>query len=175
MSSSIPLSVRIPQDDFEWLTALDLKGATTPSDKLRAVIQRYRREHEGAQSYELALDWLRDLVQPFARDIAAYEHRNGERSEIVAAMIEWVPQLMALLASERLDGGDAPARARRVEDMLLQRSTALLSALLRLGVTPLETACDGTAYDGSALDRQLPRLAGLIEAMQAVRRTPPSP
>ena len=169
MSSSIPLSVRIPQDDFEWLTALDLKGATTPSDKLRTVIQRYRREHEGAQSYELALDWLRDLVQPFAKDIAAYEHRSDERSEIVAAMIEWVPQLMALLASERIEGADAAERARRVEDMLLQRSAALLSALLRLGVAPLETA-----YDGTALDRQLPRLAALINAMQTVRSNTPS-
>lgn len=167
MSSSIPLSVRIPSDDFEWLTTLDLKGAATPSDKLRAVIQRYRREHEGAQSYELALDWLRDFVQPFARDVAAYEHRSGERSEIVAAMLEWVPQLMALLASERIE--DDAAHARRVEEMLLQRGAALLAALLRLGVAPLETA-----YDGTALDRQLPRLAALIEAMQTVRRAAPS-
>lgn len=164
MSSSIPLSVRIPHADFEWLTALDLKGAATPSDKLRAVIQRYRREHEGAQSYELALDWLRDLVQPFARDVAAFEHRSGERSEIVAAMIEWVPQLMALLASERVE--DDGARARRIEEMLLQRGAALLSALLRLGVAPQETA-----YDRAALERQLPRLVALVDAMQAVRRT----
>lgn len=168
MSASIPLSVRIPQADFEWLTALDLKGAATPSDKLRAVIQRYRREHEGAHSYELALDWLRDLVQPFAKDIAAYEHHSGERSEIVAAMLEWVPQLMALLASEHVATADPAERARRIEDMLLQRSVALLSALLRLGVAPA-----ATAYDSDALERQLPRLTALLDALQTVRRNTP--
>jgi len=168
MATSIPLSVRIPQDDFEWLTALDIKGAATPSDKLRAVIQRHRREHEGEQSYELALAWLRDLIQPFAKGVAAFEHRSGERSEVLAAMIEWAPQLMALLSSERLAAEDSSARARQVEDMLLQRSAALLSALLRLGIAP-----HAVAYDAESLDRQLPRLAGLIDAIRLARATPP--
>lgn len=168
MTTSIPLSVRIPQDDFEWLTALDIKGAATPSEKLRAVIQRYRREHEGAESYELALAWLRDLIQPFANGVAAYEHRSGARSEIVAAAIEWGPQLMAVLSSERLGTEDGDQRARQVEDRLLQRSLALLGALLRLGVAP-----QAAAYDETALERQLPRLGGLLDAVRAARATPP--
>lgn len=164
MSVSIPLSVRVPQDDFEWLTSLDIKGATTPSDKLRAVIQLHRREHDGSQSYELALSWLRDVVQPFAREVAAYEHRLSKRSEVVAAMIEWVPQLMALLASEHIPSDASPARARQVEDMLLQRSVALLSTLLRLGITPASST-----YDENAMARQLPRLGELIDAVRAAQ------
>lgn len=166
MSVSIPLSVRIPQDDFEWLTALDIKGAVTPSDKLRAIIQRHRREHDGTQSYELALSWLRDLIQPFAREVAAYEHRTSKRSEVVAATIEWVPQLMALLASEHIQADASPARARQVEDMLLQRSVALLGALLRLGITPTSST-----YDDGAIARQLPRLGELIDAIRAAQQT----
>jgi hypothetical protein len=164
MSVSIPLSVRVPQDDFEWLTSLDIKGANTPSDKLRAVIQLHRREHDGSQSYELALSWLRDVVQPFAREVAAYEHRSSKRSEVVAAMLEWVPQLMALLASEHIHTDASPARARQVEDMLLQRSVSLLSTLLRLGITPASST-----YDDSAIARQLPRLGELIDAVRAAQ------
>jgi hypothetical protein len=52
--------------------------------------------------------------------------------------------------------------------MLLQRSAALLSALLRLGIAP-----HAVAYDAQALDRQLPRLAGLIDAIRAARAAPP--
>lgn len=160
MSTSIPLSVRIPQDDFEWLTSLDIKGATTPSDKLRAIIQRERHLHDGGDSYELALSWLRDMVQPFAKHVAAYEHRTAERSEIVAAALEWVPQLMALLASEHIHADASTERASTVEDMLLKRSVSLLSALLRLGISP-ETA----TYDPASISRQLPRLRSLIGAI----------
>jgi hypothetical protein len=167
MSISIPLSVRVPQEDFEWLTGLDVAGANTPSDKLRAIIQRYRRQRDGSESYELTLGWLRELVQPFARGVAAYEHHMEQRSEIVAAMLEWVPQLMALLASEQLDAEATSERARKIEDKLLQRSAALMGALLRLGVAP-----DVPAYDNTAIDRQLPRLGALIDAVRAARQAP---
>jgi hypothetical protein len=164
MSASIPLSVRIPQDDFEWLTTLDIDGAGTPSDKLRAVIQRHRRQLEGSQSYELALGWLRDLVQPFAREVAGYEHRTGERSEIVAAMLEWVPQLMALLASEHIPAQATAERARQVEEMLLQRGASLLGALLRLAVTPHHAV-----YDVDTMERQFARLDALVDAARSAR------
>lgn len=164
MSASIPLSVRIPQDDFEWLTTLDIDGATTPSDKLRTIIQRHRRQLDGSQSYELALGWLRDLVQPFAREVAGYEHRSGERSEIVAAMLEWVPQLMALLASEHIAANASADRARQVEEMLLQRGASLLGALLRLAVTPHHAV-----YDVATIECQLGRLDPLIDTARATR------
>jgi hypothetical protein len=165
MSISIPLSVRVPQEDFEWLTGLDVPGTSTPSDKLRAIIQRYRRQLDGSDSYELTLGWLRELVQPFARGVAGFEHRREQRSEIVATMLEWVPQLMALLASEQIDADASPERARKIEDQLLQRSTALISALLRLGVAP-----DVPAYDSVAIDRQLPKLAALVDAVRVARQ-----
>lgn len=165
MSVSIPLSVRIPQDDFEWLTGLDIAGANTPSDKLRAIIQRYRRQRDGSESYELTLGWLRELVQPFARSVAGYEHHREQRSEIVAAMLEWIPQLMALLASGQVDADTTLERARKVEDLLMQRTTALLASLLRLGV-----ASDVPAYDPAAIDRQLPKLGALIDAVRAARQ-----
>jgi hypothetical protein len=164
MTASVPLSVRIPQDDFEWLTTLAIDGASTPSDKLRAIIQRHRRQLDGSQSYALALGWLRDLVQPFSREVAGYEHRTGERSEIVAAMLEWVPQLMALLASEHIPASASPERARQVEEMLLQRGAALLGALLRLAVTPHHAV-----YDVDTIERQLDRLDALINAARAAR------
>jgi hypothetical protein len=165
MSVSIPLSVRIPQDDFEWLSTLDIKGASTPSDKLRAIIQRHRREHDGSQSYELALGWLREHIQPFVHEVAAFEHRTSQRSEVVAAMIEWTPQLMALLASEHIDANAGPARARQVEEMLLQRGMALLGTLLRLGITPTTPT-----YGAAAVERHLPQLGQLIDAVRAARQ-----
>ena len=37
------LSARIPTEDMEWLAGLDIQGAVSPSDKLRALIAQMRR------------------------------------------------------------------------------------------------------------------------------------
>ncbi|KAG9590341.1 hypothetical protein KCV01_g11892, partial [Aureobasidium melanogenum] len=165
MAVSIPLSVRVPQDDFEWLSALAVDGATTPSDKLRAIIQSHRRELEGTASYEAALGWLRQRVQPLAQEVASYEHRAGTRSEAIAAAMEWAPQLMALLVSSHVPAdAENDAAARQLEDLVLQKSAALLGALLRLGIgVPPPT------YSPDAIDRHVFPLGRLIDAVRVAR------
>src|SRR6516165_4075828 len=70
------LSARIPSEDMEWLAALDIQGAVSPSDKLRSLIGQMRRQHEGTLDYQGSLSWLRDLVAPFVTAIRAFEHQN---------------------------------------------------------------------------------------------------
>jgi hypothetical protein len=170
MPVSIPLSVRVPQDDFEWLSALAVDGAATPSDKLRAIIQSHRRELEGVSSYDAALAWLRERVQPLAREVAAHEHRAAERSDAIAAAMEWAPQLMALLISSHVPAeGDDGRTARQLEDSVLQKAAALLGALLRLGIgTPPPT------YAADAIDRHVIPLGQLIDAVRVARGQNPN-
>ncbi|GLQ97165.1 hypothetical protein GCM10007863_15850 [Dyella mobilis] len=164
MAISVPLSVRVSQDDFEWLNSLDIRGAVTPSDKLRAIIRRDRRQQDGIQSYELTLSWLREIIQPFVEALSEYEHRSHQRSEIIAAVVEWVPQLMALLASNSIPAEASAKRARQLENMLLQRSLAMLSALLRLGIAP-----ENATYDSNTYDRHLPLLGTLFDNVRSAR------
>jgi hypothetical protein len=165
MPVSIPLSVRVPQDDFEWLSALAVDGAATPSDKLRAIIQSHRRELEGVSSYPTALSWLRERIQPLAAEVAAHEHDAGTRSDVVAAAMEWAPQLMALLISSHVAAGEGSEQAaRQLEDFVLQKSAALLGALLRLGV-----GAAPPTYATDALDRHVFPLGQLIDAIRVTR------
>ena len=55
------LSARIPLEDIEWLASLDIQGAVSPSDKLRALIAQMRRQYEGTLDYEA------NYIERFAR------------------------------------------------------------------------------------------------------------
>ncbi len=45
------VSVRIPEDDLAWLVELQLPDATSPSDKIRALIADARRRGKGANDF----------------------------------------------------------------------------------------------------------------------------
>lgn len=129
------LSARIPAEDAEWLMSLDIQGAVSPSDKLRALIAQMRRQHEGTLDYATCVAWLRDLLAPFVTNIRTLEHRNRMHSEALTLAAEWLPQIMATLVSERAPARGEREKALEIEDVVVQRCFQFLASLLRLAVT----------------------------------------
>jgi hypothetical protein len=165
MSSQMQtLSVRVPTEDIEWLASLEIAGAATPSDKLRALIAQMRRQHQGTMDYAACVAWLRDLLAPFVVAIREVEHRQKLHSDAINAVIEWVPQIAATLLAERRFASDG-AKITELEDALIQRCFQLTTSLLRLGVTP-QAEC----YDPSAIGRHLARVIELVDLISAKRR-----
>jgi hypothetical protein len=160
------VSARIPSEDLEWLATLEVQGASTPSDKLRALLAQLRRQHEGSVEYSASLQWMRDLVAPFVTAIGAFEHRHGKHSEIVRLISDWVPQLMALLVSENGLGRDPLRKAQEIEEKLAGRAVQLLTGILRLGITPA-TDC----YDPQVLEKHLPPIIELSALIDSTRKT----
>ena len=167
MSSQMQtLSCRLPTEDIAWISALPIAGATTASDKLRALIAQIRRQNEGTLDYSGSVAWLREQIAPFVNALRDIENRHRMHSAAVNAVIEWVPVVMATMLSERAIGArDAEARARHIEETLLQRSFQLLTTLMRLGVTR-----QADCYDPSAIERHLPRVLELAELISAERQ-----
>lgn len=162
------VSVRIPSEDLIWLSALEISGTTTPSDKLRALIAQMRKQHQGTMDHLTCVAWLRDLVSPFVVALREVENRHRIHSDAINAVIEWAPQVMATLLSERRFGKDAPGQARDIEAALVQRCFQLSTTLLRLGVTPT-----AECYDPGVIERHLPKiieLANLISADRKLRK-----
>jgi hypothetical protein len=160
------VSARLPSEDLQWLSALELPGAVTPSDKLRALIAQMRKQYEGALDYSACLAWLRDLLAPFIIELRSVEHRERIHSAAVSAIIAWAPQIMATMLSARDFGEDGTARARELEDALVQSCFHLLMALLRLGVTP-----SAECYSPDVIEKQLPRITELVQLITANRET----
>ena len=68
-NKAVPLSVRISENDAAFLAGLDLPEATTPSDKIRALIWEARQRHQGGQVYGEAIQFQEDLLAPFLRQL----------------------------------------------------------------------------------------------------------
>jgi hypothetical protein len=160
------VSARLSSDDLQWLSALELPGAVTPSDKLRALIAQMRKQYDGALDYSACLAWLRDVLAPFVIALRGIEHRERIHSEAVSAIIAWAPQVMATMLSARNFGEDDVARARQVEDALVQSCFRLAMALLRLGITPA-----AECYTPDVIEQHLPRVTELVQLITANRDT----
>jgi hypothetical protein len=158
------LSARVPADDFAWLAGLEVPGAYTPSDKLRALIAQMRRQHEGALDYTACVAWLRELLGPLVAEIRGVEHRQQIHSAALTAIIEWTPQVMATLLAGRDRNGDDRESAAALERALVQQCFQLLSALLRLGITPT-----AECYTPDVIEKHLPRVLELTQLVSTNR------
>lgn len=160
------LSARVPSEDLQWLSALEIGGAVTPSDKLRALIAQMRKQHEGALDYTACTAWLRDLLGPFIARIRGMEHRERMHSAAIGVVAEWAPQIMATLLSEHQFEKDAAESARALEESVVRQCFQLLAALLRLGVTP-----DADCYRADVIETQLPRVLELVHVISTNRES----
>ena len=159
------LSARIPTADMEWLLSLDMQGAVSPSDKLRALIGQMRRQHDGTFDYQRSLSWLRDLVAPFVTAIRALEHQNRMHSEALTLAAETLPRIMATLLSERDLTADAKSRAMEIEEIVVQQCFQLSTSILRLAVTR-----DAGCYSADVFDRHVPSVLEIAEIVAQTRR-----
>ncbi len=148
------ISVRVPDEDLEWLLALDIAGARNPSDRIRSLIAANRRQREGIGDYVACVAMLRDFLRPFLDVVSTAERQHALHSEVVAAIAEGMPEIMAEMIAFRPVPADdqAPAALARIEADLTARTLRLFVRLLRLSVTPAVPA-----YQSAVLDAASPK------------------
>lgn len=164
---SVTISARIAEEDAEFLALLDLPGASTPSEKIRALIAQARSRHSEGRTYEASLTLLRDLLEPSAQALRAREMATRQRSELLADALYWLPDLVALLVS------GPPNKARpgdllEFEAAVAQRVFHFIEAMLRLAVTS-KAPCYNPDVMSAGLSGTL-ELAQLILANRLSRR-----
>jgi hypothetical protein len=160
------ISVRVPDDDLEWLLGLDMPGVRNPSDRIRSLIAADRRLREGMADYVACVHMLRDFLRPFENTLRAAERRHGLHSEVVAAVTESLPEIMAetIAFPPVPDDDGAPRALAAIEADLAARTMRLFIRLLRLPVTQATPA-----YDASVLDPYLPEVIELAEIIKRRR------
>jgi hypothetical protein len=155
------VGVRFPSSDIEWLASLRIKGAVTPSDKIRSLVAEARRRHEGHADVEACLAWLRDLLAPEITALRTEELERGTHSELITLVAEALPQMFALLLARPAPGPDA---RERQEDMLARLCFRLFESILRLGVTT-RSAC----YNPDVISGLLPPVIELSRIISTTR------
>ena len=166
MTQMQTISVRISDDDFQWLLSLPEPGAKTPSEKLRALVAKAREQDGG--DYKRCAGWMRGLTQPFTEAVADVDHRYGMHSDLVAAVAEAVPQIMAIMITERPEGAHANEKAVEVEAALASERFRLFSGLLRSAITSTPAT-----YDKQVLDDYLPDILEIAEILSTRKEREP--
>lgn len=134
---NIPLSVRVSEEDADFLATFEVDGATTPSEKLRALIASAKARKAEGRSYEANLALVRELLESVSQSLRARELATRQRSELIADTLYWLPDLVAFLMT---GPGGKPSK-HDARDMIefeagvAQRIFHFIEAVLRLGVT----------------------------------------
>ncbi len=149
----VPVSGRLPDDLYAWLAGLTLEGASTVSDKMRVAVASLKRMQDGDGDYIGALSMYRDLGRGTREHIAALEQHTGQHSEVLAALMEHLPALIAGLHSAQ---PSSLAEAKRLESVLVKRTMQLAETLLRQAVTT-----QAAAYDPQVIQQNSGRLLEL--------------
>ncbi len=165
MAQMQTLSARIPSDDVEWLAALQVAGATTPSDKLRALLAEFRASHEMGADFASHLAGLRQKTAPALSSIARYEHQTGKHSEPIRLIAEWATYTLATInAAAKLDP-DSVEQAPELERRLVDRSLEHAAALVRLTITSA-----APCFDPRSLDEKVIPLVQLCRIVDSTRK-----
>lgn len=153
----MPVSGRIPNDVYQWLSTTSFEGAATMSDKLRIGLAMLKRQLEGDADYDGALNLQRALSNNLRKQLSKLELEHGH-SEVLATLMEHAPALMASIASAQTKDLD---EARHLEDLLVQRSMQLVDSLMRQAITR-----QARAYDPEVVTRHISSALELTKIIQ---------
>ncbi|HEY0721101.1 MAG TPA: hypothetical protein VGE50_07600, partial [Gammaproteobacteria bacterium] len=92
---SVPISVRISQDEAETLARMRIPGATTPSEKLRALIGEAHRRAQGPADYSDAVAQVQQWLAPLFSAVQQAEAEQDQHSDVLAMLREWLPDFLA--------------------------------------------------------------------------------
>ena len=166
-SKTVPLSVRVSDDDAAFLARMQIGGATTPSEKLRALLAAERRRREGAEDPAEAVEMFADMLRPAHRRVRGLAEEAETTSEAVAKLYERLPELVGVAYSgpRRAKGEAADFVLKRFEGRLLDQAFALVEDILALGMLS-QARC----YDPDAITARLGPVMELAELIRLSRQ-----
>lgn len=161
---SVQLSVRVSDEDALFLADLEVDGAVTPSDKLRAILRDARRRHQGHSDPAEGSLMLRDMAARSHRSVRRHEAKTGEKSQLISNLYERVPDIMAQLISGVGEGGGVED-FKNFENALREQVGLILKDFLTLGlVTPLRVIDEENYW------AELKSVSELIELTQQIQQ-----
>jgi hypothetical protein len=163
MSKTVPLSVRITEEDASFIAAIKLPGAVTPSEKVRVLISQARQRHLSTTNLAEATAFLRGMLEPQKERIRGLEAEVGISSELVSKVGERLPEIFANFLTAPLSNEGGPTQnLSELERGLAAKVVSLIESVLRLAVTR-RNPC----YEPDAISS---RLDGVLELVELIRQ-----
>lgn len=158
MPKTIPLSLRITQDDAVFLSELNRPETVTLSDKVRALIKEARETEGACRDYATGLAKAKAEFQKTQFRIKEQELNDGMHSELLSFFPEWLAEAFAYTLSVTEEGeAESVPDLTVIENGVVARVFRLLEQVARLGVTN-QAPC----YDPEIISREFKRLRELM-------------
>ncbi|NKB60099.1 MAG: hypothetical protein GKS00_27625 [Alphaproteobacteria bacterium] len=160
---SVSLSVRLSPEEAAFLATYKSEGATTLSEKLRAIISEARQRRAGSESYAECLGFTEELLAPSMHRLREAESAEGMHSELLLNFVHWLPDIVATSMVNVPEAADADAaeRLEKLEAAIAKRIFVLIEQVLRLGVTG-ESPC----YDPAIIAQRMPAIIKLNDIIK---------
>lgn len=135
-AKSVPLSVRLPQVDAEYIAGLKAGDAVTMSEKVRFLVGEARRYAEEGRSFDGLVKQQHGMLQPLEEAIIKHESETGENAAFLKTLIQYVPPLVASLeATDFKDKSEVKDTLSQMEIEAANLTKNFLDQLARLAVT----------------------------------------
>ncbi len=162
-SLTTPLSVRLSEDDTSFLAKLQIDGALTASDKIRALIRQAREREGRPESFSAALAISHDQLAASFRALRLLEAGAEAHSDVAVGLMTTAEELLAVALSAPGEAGGREALVRH-EARLVDCAARMTEQLLRWAVTPT-----APAYDAGVVARRIAALGELMQIILAAR------
>ena len=164
---TVQISVRLTQDEADFIARFTAADAVTPSEKVRAIIRLARDRGERPSTYAGGLRLADDLTAPVTEEVRVAEHDEGIRSELVATVAQALPDMLAFYLSSRVRPGSRKPDLVALEAGMAERCFRLFAGLLRLGITKEAPCYDADIIQGRATP--IIQLANAIDRSKDIR------
>ncbi|MCG8406896.1 MAG: hypothetical protein MI923_16990 [Phycisphaerales bacterium] len=170
MPTNIPLSLRITSDDAAFLAELEVPGARTPSEKVRAILANARRQHRGTKDLVQCLELIQDMMRPSLNKVRAVQADLGLRSDFVLKLYEKVPELLAELVAVKIEAGDVGEesqvkRLRSLEADLANEVFGLIEEIVNMGLTS-----KSRTYDPRLIKDRMEPIIEIVELQKMIKQ-----
>ena len=157
---TVPLSVRVSDDDAVFLAELEIEDAVTPSEKLRALLHEAQRRHAGLRDASEGGLLLRDTANPARRTVRRLEGRLGQKSDLILKLYERVPDIMARLIAGP-DEKDNAGNLEVFEKELTDQICVLLKDFITVGLSsPVRV------YSEESFNAEMKQVIELVELVR---------
>jgi len=162
---SVPLSVRVSPEDAEFIARIDIAGADTPSEKVRALLAEARHRRQGFSDYSSCLAMVSEMLAPTLQRLRAAEHQEKVHSELVMELLQWMPEVLAFLLTSLEDGDQQRSDLESFEEGVAERLFRLIENVIRMNVT---RRC--RAYDPDVVAKRMGPVVELVDVIQRSAR-----
>jgi hypothetical protein len=161
MPRRIPLSVRITDDDAAFLARYKAEGATTPSEKLRAILASARKLDATPNDYAGCTEMVGLMLMPAQKMVRGQQKQERLRSDFIARLYERLPELVASLMTGPA-ASETPANdLLDFEDDIARQTFALIEEILDLGLTK-----QSRTYDPALIKTQLEPILEILDLIR---------